>query len=108
MQEEGTLLSKFPLVQLATPSKGSEQKSDNNKATAAADDTVDSPHASPATSKQNTEKTEDELIATTSSNITVDSNTVAEALVSLVYILLCEFHDAMPIIRLWLLGAHGY
>ena len=83
MHEEGTLSSKFPLVELATVSKGSGQE----PGATTADDTVDSPHVSPTASGQNKDKMEDmneEVIANTSSNITVDSNTVAEALVSLV------------------------
>ena len=87
MHEEGTLSSKFPLVELATVSKGSGQEP-GTTTTTTADDTVDSPHhVSPTASGQNKDKMEDmneELIANTSSNITVDSNTVAEALVSLV------------------------
>ena len=91
MQEEGTLLSKYPLVQLAALPKGSGQESEN-KSTAATttDDTVDSPHVSPTASGQSKDKTEDvndEVIANTGSSITVDSNTVVEALVSLSFTL---------------------
>ena len=87
MQEEGTLSNKFPF-QLATLSKGSGQESED-KAAATKDDTVDSPHhVSPMASGQNKDTMEDvneEVIANTSSNVTVDSNTVAVALVSLSY-----------------------
>lgn len=92
MQEEGTLSNKFPL---ATLSKGSGQESEDKAATTK-DDTVDSSHhVSPMASGQNKDKMEDtneEVIANTSSNVTVDSNTVAAALVSLytnVLVLLC-------------------
>lgn len=76
MQEEGAISSKFSAVQLTTPSKGTVHELDSKST-----DSMDSPHVS----TENDDKAEgasDEAIANTSSNITVDSNIVAEVLVS--------------------------
>ena len=82
MQEEGTLSKNYPLVQLATSSKGSGQESEDKAATTK-DDTVDSPyHVSPTQNKDTVEDVNDEVIPNTSSNVTLDSNTVAATLVS--------------------------
>lgn len=88
MQEEGALSSKFSAVQLATPPKGSVQKKQA--------DTVDGPHVSSTVDIQDDEK--GEVVANTNSSVTVDSNTVAEALVSLY----CSAHiigHCVPTIR---------
>ena len=82
MQEESALSSKFPLVQLTTASEGSGQESRSKVAAAMTGDTVDSPPhvVSPSASGQS--KGDDEVMPNTSSNVTVDSSTVIEALVS--------------------------
>ena len=79
MQEVDALSSKFPVVQLATPPKGTVEGVDNTST-----DVIDSPPVSSTIEQQNKKREDvnDEVIANTNSNITVDSNTVAEALVS--------------------------
>ena len=93
MQEENALSNKFPLVQLTTPpSKGSGHESGSKVAAAAmTGDTVDSPpYVSPTASGQS--KGDEEAMPNTSSNVTVDSSTVVEALVSGLLILSCSLY----------------
>ena len=84
MQEEGALLKKYPMMELSTPPQGNIQELDSKLP---AVDTVDSPHISPEPSGQkNDDKmgdTNDEVTPKTTSNISMDSSTVAEVLVSI-------------------------
>ena len=103
MQEEGALLNKHSMVELATPPQGAIEDLDNKPP---AIDTVDSPdHISPTTSGQNDDHTGDtscEVTPKTTSNVSVDSNTVAEVLVSIVTHVMyaqgiLEFLDITPV-----------
>lgn len=85
MQEEGALSNKFPVVELATPPKGAMEELDTKPT---ANEMVDSPHASPQTSGKSSDKDDVnvEAVPSTTSNISVDSTTVAEVLVSIQFI----------------------
>ena len=83
MQEEGALLNKHSVMELATPPQGAIEDLDNKPPVI---DIVDSPHISPTASGQNDDHTGDtscEMTPKTTSNVSVDSNTVAEVLVSI-------------------------
>ena len=83
MQEEGALLNKHSAVELSIPPQGTAQDLDNKPP---AIDTVDSPHVSPTASGQNDDNTGDvscEVTPKSTSNVSVDSHTIAEVLVSI-------------------------
>jgi len=79
MQEENAIYSKYPVVQLDTPPKGTVQESDGKTA-----DDVDSPHVS-IDNDDKGEGVNNEVIANTNSDMTVDSEIVAEVLVSFLF-----------------------
>ena len=85
MQEEGALLKKHPMMELSTPPQGNIEELDSKLP---AVDTVDSPHISPEpTGQKNDDKmgdTNDEVTPKTTSNISMDSSTLAEVLVSII------------------------